>query len=384
MTVTPSVRVRGTVTTMRCRQCGHQNESGANFCSSCGSPLPQEDEATLSLTELAERLELDEELGAALAELPDGHGHARGAARPQRRQPLRARQRRHRPGRHPDSDIFLDDITVSRRHAAVRRVDGAYEVSDVGSLNGTYVDHKRVDTAPLHHLADLQIGRFVLVFLVGSDARETVPMSSREPEHLSIGEVLAELSDEFPDITISKIRFLESQGLVNPERTPSGYRKFYAADLTRLRWILYQQKEHFLPLKVIKERLDELPPGGEDRLFETVDAPTGDDARRDRSAVEVAVDAPADAARPRTDAPAAAPSEARAAPAPRPARRAPAFAPTLPARRRRRRRSLGAPDGDGRYTRAELAAAGGVDDAQVAQLESFGLLAPAREVDGDA
>ena len=59
---------------MRCRQCGHQNESGANFCSSCGSPLPREDEATLSLTELAERLELDEELGAALAELPEGMG----------------------------------------------------------------------------------------------------------------------------------------------------------------------------------------------------------------------------------------------------------------------------------------------------------------------
>src|SRR6476619_2905661 len=85
-------------------------------------------------------------------------------------------------------------------------------------------------------------------------------MSGREPEHLSIGEVLAELSDEFPDITISKIRFLESQGLVNPERTPSGYRKFYAGDLIRLRWILFQQKEHFLPLKVIKERLDQLDP----------------------------------------------------------------------------------------------------------------------------
>ena len=84
-----------------------------------------------------------------------------------------------------------------------------------------------------------------------------------EQAHLSIGEVLAELSDEFPDITISKIRFLESQGLVNPERTPSGYRKFYAADLVRLRWILHQQKEHFLPLKVIKERLDQLPPGDE-------------------------------------------------------------------------------------------------------------------------
>src|SRR3954465_2138365 len=59
---------------MRCRQCGHQNELGANFCSSCGSPLARDDEATLSLAELAERLELDEELGAALAELPEGMG----------------------------------------------------------------------------------------------------------------------------------------------------------------------------------------------------------------------------------------------------------------------------------------------------------------------
>jgi len=73
--------------------------------------------------------------------------------------------------------------------------------------------------------------------------------------HLSIGDVLNALRDEFPDITISKIRFLESQGLVNPERTPSGYRKFYPEDVERLRWILVQQKDHFLPLKVIRERL---------------------------------------------------------------------------------------------------------------------------------
>src|SRR5205085_10072503 len=75
--------------------------------------------------------------------------------------------------------------------------------------------------------------------------------------HLSIGEVLAQLRDEFPDVTISKIRFLESQGLIDPERTPSGYRKFYGPDLDRLRWILFQQREHFLPLRVIKERLDD-------------------------------------------------------------------------------------------------------------------------------
>src|SRR5450432_4694970 len=75
--------------------------------------------------------------------------------------------------------------------------------------------------------------------------------------HASIGDVLNQLREEFPEITISKIRFLESQGLVDPERTPSGYRKFYDDDVERLRWILRQQREHFLPLKVIKGRLSE-------------------------------------------------------------------------------------------------------------------------------
>ncbi len=69
--------------------------------------------------------------------------------------------------------------------------------------------------------------------------------------------MLSLLREEFPDVTISKIRFLESQGLVDPERTPSGYRKFYEHDVERLRWILRQQREHFLPLKVIRGRLSE-------------------------------------------------------------------------------------------------------------------------------
>ncbi|MDQ3571006.1 MAG: MerR family DNA-binding transcriptional regulator [Actinomycetota bacterium] len=76
-----------------------------------------------------------------------------------------------------------------------------------------------------------------------------------ERAYLSIGEVLSLLQAEFPDVTISKIRFLESQGLLDPERTPSGYRKFYQTDVERLRWILRQQRENFLPLKVIKGRL---------------------------------------------------------------------------------------------------------------------------------
>jgi DNA-binding transcriptional MerR regulator len=87
-----------------------------------------------------------------------------------------------------------------------------------------------------------------------------VTRAPTDRSHLSIGEVLSLLQDEFPEVTISKIRFLESQGLLDPERTPSGYRKFYEADIDRLRWILRQQKEHFLPLKVIKDRLDEAGP----------------------------------------------------------------------------------------------------------------------------
>jgi len=82
-----------------------------------------------------------------------------------------------------------------------------------------------------------------------------------ELPHRSIGEVLSLLKDQHPDITISKIRFLESQGLISPERTPSGYRKFFDADVDRLRWILEQQRDNFLPLKVIKRRLDSADPG---------------------------------------------------------------------------------------------------------------------------
>ncbi|MBA2607861.1 MAG: MerR family DNA-binding transcriptional regulator, partial [Actinobacteria bacterium] len=83
--------------------------------------------------------------------------------------------------------------------------------------------------------------------------------------YLSIGEVLSLLTAEFPDVTISKIRFLESQGLIDPERTPSGYRKFYETDVERLKWILRQQRENFLPLKVIRGRLgNEVTPGDED------------------------------------------------------------------------------------------------------------------------
>ena len=157
--------------------------------------------------------------------------------------------------------------------------------------------------------------------------------------HLSIGEVLEQLRDEFPDITISKIRFLESQGLIDPERTPSGYRKFYDADLARLRWILHQQKEHFLPLKVIRQRLDGL----------------GDD------------DLPSAAHAPEHDAPPAVGNGSGSAPA---SAEPDEVDPDEAAETRV------VSSGGLSLTRAELGQAAGLDDAQVAELESFGLLTP--------
>jgi DNA-binding transcriptional MerR regulator len=94
----------------------------------------------------------------------------------------------------------------------------------------------------------------------------------------SIGEVLVAVKTEFPDITISKIRFLESEGLIEPERTPSGYRKFYVDDVDRLRSILRMQRDEYLPLKVIKERLLQRDAGEPE---EDVEALADDEARAD-------------------------------------------------------------------------------------------------------
>jgi DNA-binding transcriptional MerR regulator len=98
---------------------------------------------------------------------------------------------------------------------------------------------------------------------------------------MSIGTVLNVLRDEFPEVTISKIRFLESEGLIEPQRTPSGYRKFSAGDVERLARVLRMQRDHYLPLKVIREYLDavergeavQLPVLGRQRDGEAVPAP---------------------------------------------------------------------------------------------------------------
>ena len=88
-------------------------------------------------------------------------------------------------------------------------------------------------------------------------------MSSALParQTISIGEVLAQLRPDFPDVTISKIRFLESEGLIDPQRSPSGYRRFTHDDIARLRYVLTVQRDNYLPLRVIKEQLERLDDG---------------------------------------------------------------------------------------------------------------------------
>lgn len=89
--------------------------------------------------------------------------------------------------------------------------------------------------------------------MVGSTSSS--PMAMPDTDQLSIGEVINLLRDDFPDVSVSKIRFLESQGLIDPDRSGSGYRQFDGTDVARLRFILQQQRDHFLPLKVIKSKL---------------------------------------------------------------------------------------------------------------------------------
>ena len=105
----------------------------------------------------------------------------------------------------------------------------------------------------------------------------------------SIGDVLTLLRAEFPDITISKIRFLESQGLVSPQRSPSGYRKFYDEDVERLRYVLRQQREHFLPLKVIRDRLNGEAAGAADEVGEESDEPVEHDGAASDAVVTASV-----------------------------------------------------------------------------------------------
>jgi DNA-binding transcriptional MerR regulator len=170
--------------------------------------------------------------------------------------------------------------------------------------------------------------------------------------HASIGDVLNQLRDDFPDITISKIRFLESQGLIDPERTPSGYRKFYPADVERLRFILRQQRDHFLPLKVIKERLDEIDKNG--GFAASADTESTGERTLDKDTVDALFEQTRRAAQD---------AEARSVAA---RIQDDAEGPD----------DLAAPESGVSLTRAELARAAGLTDEQLGRLEEFGLVTP--------
>jgi hypothetical protein len=156
-----------------CARCGHQNPEDARFCSSCGAPLGAADneETTLTLSAVEAATEEDEleryldGLAPGLGMLVVRHGPNAGSSY-RLDEPVTA------IGRHPDSDVFLDDITVSRRHVAIERGSDGYTLRDVGSLNGTYVNRKRVDEAHLRHGDEVQIGRYRLSFVFGAPAHE--------------------------------------------------------------------------------------------------------------------------------------------------------------------------------------------------------------------
>lgn len=156
---------------------------------------------------------------------------------------------------------------------------------------------------------------------------------------LSIGEVLATLKPEFPDVTVSKIRFLEAEGLITPDRTTSGYRTFYPQDLERLRTILKMQRESFLPLKVIRERMASLEAGTITPEQATAPAP-----------ITVVPAAPVEAT---TAQSATAPADVEI--------------------------DLGEQPAGARFTESDLAGATGLDLAQVQALKDFGVICEHRQ-----
>ena len=146
-----------------CRQCGHRNQPGSNFCSSCGAPMARRDDPT-TVTFIPEPGDAYDEMSVDVGDTPEGIGILVVKRGPN--VGSRFALEMSTPAGTPTA-TFLDDVTVSRRHAEIVREGGQYYVRDVGSLNGTYLNRVRVDSAPLHDGDELQIGTFKLVFLTG-------------------------------------------------------------------------------------------------------------------------------------------------------------------------------------------------------------------------
>ena len=171
---------------MFCTQCGHQNPDDSRFCGRCGAPVNRaaegggvESTSTISLHALENALEgegaqqVEETSSAdtgearALEALPPGSALLVVKRGPNAGSRFLLDAKVTTAGRHPESDIFLDDVTVSRRHAEFVREDTGFLVRDVGSLNGTYLNRERIETAGLAGGDEVQIGKYRLVFLSG-------------------------------------------------------------------------------------------------------------------------------------------------------------------------------------------------------------------------
>jgi pSer/pThr/pTyr-binding forkhead associated (FHA) protein len=168
-----------------CTECGHQNPDGAKFCSQCGNRLDQAppstraenpSESTSTITfggpvkdgGEAER-SLNDADAAAVDALPAGSALLVVQRGPSAGSRFLLDTETVAAGRHPDSEIFLDDVTVSRRHATFTREDDTFSVADAGSLNGTYVNRDRIDTVVLKDTDEVQIGKYRLVFFQGHE-----------------------------------------------------------------------------------------------------------------------------------------------------------------------------------------------------------------------
>jgi hypothetical protein len=151
------------VSVVYCQECGFQNPESANYCSRCGALLSRGEPAaettqTFSPEEVGDHLE-HEDFGLEGPALVVRAGGGRAG------ESFKPTGDRTRIGRSPDCEIFLDDVTVSRNHAVLVRENGKFRVEDQGSLNGTFVNRKRIDNAPLVEGDELQIGKYRMTFI---------------------------------------------------------------------------------------------------------------------------------------------------------------------------------------------------------------------------
>lgn len=159
-----------------CPACRHHNDPTSNFCSSCGERIgggPEEPTAAIPVVPIATTETPEADHLADRKGFSEGDGILLVETGPKSGSRYALDQETTTAGRHPDSDIFLDDVTVSRRHVEITSNVGTFRARDVGSLNGTYVNKQLIEDVELHDGDELQIGRFKLLFFHGTGAADS-------------------------------------------------------------------------------------------------------------------------------------------------------------------------------------------------------------------